>query len=114
MSSTHNNHFTAVEIWNDWTCIHRPTCKRHVGRVCDFNDLHLPPLCTVLQVVKTSGRVEGDIARDMDFCGGTENGFTTFQKDDPQAKLTFSVSVLRRSFAQYSCFRAESLQKLCG
>lgn len=78
-----------MEIWNDWTCIHRPTCKRHVGRVCDFNDLHLPPLCTVLQVVKTSERVEGDIARDMDFCGGTENGFTTFQKDDPQAKLTF-------------------------
>ena len=61
-----------------------------MGRVCDFNDLHLPPLCTVFQVVKTSERVEGDIARDIGLSVEEPKMVSLrFRKDDTQAKLTF-------------------------
>ena len=71
-----NNHFEGLQIWEDGSCIVRPTRKKHVGTVCDFHPELLQSYNAIFQLVSltTLPEVPGTektVAVTDDFEGGS-------------------------------------------
>ena len=47
------SHFVGFQIWDDGSCILRPTCRKHVGSIYDWEPSLLEPCTAVFEMVST-------------------------------------------------------------
>ena len=72
------HHFVGFEVWNDWTCILRPTCRTHIGHVQSWDSSLLENYEIVF---KLENRAEGSWESQEDAQGGApfNQGMMLFQ-----------------------------------